>query len=116
MTQNDKLRAEADRRGAVFFQTASTLLKHLHPAGLLDEVIGALDPNFALLSRFETETRRNPFALLAVVGGLWFLTGQMSHSEQPSKTATRQGRRHRHLPIATPKGEENGYINNARQL
>ncbi len=115
MTQNDKLRAEADRHGAMFFQSASTLLKHLRPASLLDEVVGALDPNFELLSRFETETRRNPFALLAVVGGLWFLVAQLSRSGRLMKTATRRGRRHRQLPSSTLEGEENGYINTAKQ-
>lgn len=77
MMQNDKLRAEADRRRSTFFQTASALSTHVTPAKIMDELVGALDPDFRMLNRLKAEGKRNPFALVAAVGGIWLLSRQI---------------------------------------
>jgi hypothetical protein len=115
MMRNESLRAEADRRGAVFFKSAAAMSERMKPARLLDEMVAAADPDFALLHRFETIVKRNPFALLAAVGGFWLLARQLQHREPPAKPATRHGMRRHRLPRATLKGDEHGYINDAKQ-
>ncbi len=75
--QNENLRAEADRRRLAFFQTASALSTHATPSKIVDELVGAIDPNFTMLNRLKTETQHNPFALLAAIGGLWLLSRQI---------------------------------------
>jgi hypothetical protein len=112
--RNDNLRVEADRRSAVFFQSASAMSERMKPARLLNDIVGAADPDFVLLNRFETAVKRNPFALLAAVGGLWLLARQVQHGEQATESATRRGMRRHRLPHATPKGDDNGYINDAK--
>lgn len=115
MARNDKLREEADRRRAVFFQSALATTEHFRPARMLDQIVGALDPDFTLLDRLAAEVKRNPFALLAAVGGLWLLTRQLKGNELLPNTKTRQGMRPLRLPRAYPKGDKNGYIDNAKQ-
>jgi hypothetical protein len=115
MMRNDSLRAEADRRAAMFFQAASSMSQRIRPTSLLNEIVGAADPDFALLNRFKTEVKRNPFVMLAAVGGLWLLAQQLKRREPPTKPVTRQGMRPPRLPRATLKGDENGYINDAKQ-
>jgi hypothetical protein len=115
MMRNESLRAEADRRSAVFFKSAAVMSERMKPARLLNEIVGAADPEFTLLNRFETEVRRNPFALLAAVGGFFLLARQLQNREPHTKPATRPGMRRNHLPGATLKGDEHGYINDAKQ-
>jgi hypothetical protein len=115
MMRNDNLRVEADRRSAEFFRSVSSLSEKINPASLLNEIVGAADPDFTLLNRFETEVRRNPFALLAAVGGFFLLARQLQHREPHTKPATRAGMRRNRLPDATLKGDEHGYINDAKQ-
>ena len=115
MTANVKLRAEADRRRAAFFQSAKSTADQVRPVVLLDNVVGALDPGFALLNRFQSAAKQNPLAMLAAVGGLWLLIRQLKSSELQTKSATRRVMRSYRLPRATPKGDENGYINDAEQ-
>lgn len=115
MTANVKLLVEADRRRAAFFQTATTAAKQARPVVLLDKLVGALDPGFALLNRFQSAAKQNPLAILAAVGGLWLLTRQLKRRELQTKSATRRVMRSYRLPRATLKGDENGYINDAEQ-
>jgi hypothetical protein len=115
MMRNDNLRVEADRCGAEFFRSASSLSEKMNPASLLNQIVGAADPDFSGLNRFETEVKRNPFALLAAVGGFFLLARQLQHRETHTKPATRPGMRRHRLPRATLKGDEHGYINDAKQ-
>lgn len=114
MMRNDSLRVDADRHRAVFFHAASAMSERMRPARLLNEIVGVADPDFALLNRFKIEVKRNPFAMLAAVGGLWLLAQQLKRREPATKSATRHGMRQHRLPRATQKGDENGYINDAK--
>jgi hypothetical protein len=115
MMRNDNLRVEADRRAAVFFQSVSAMSERMRPTRLLNEIVGVADPDFALLNRFKTEVKRNPFAMLAAVGGLWLLAQQLKRREPATTSATRHGMWRHRLPRATLKGDEHGYINDAKQ-
>ena len=115
MTQHEKLRMEADRRRKVFLQSASTISQHLQPKVILDEIVGAIDPGFALLNRLQSTAKRHPLVMLAAVGGLWLLIRQLNRSELQTKSATRRVMRSNRLTRATLKGDENGYINDAKQ-
>jgi hypothetical protein len=115
MLANQKLRAEADRCRAEFFQTASSTLEQMRPAAVLDKVVGVLDPGFEVLKRLESTANRNPLAVLVAVGGLWLLGRQLKRGDRPTKPATRRDRRPHHLTRSTLKGDENGYINDAEQ-
>lgn len=105
MATNDKIWAEADRRANVFFQTAASATNHLHPARIVDQLLGRLDPHSVILHRFTSKIKDNPFALLVAVVGVWIFTQQLTSNELVSKTTTRQGRRPHRLPRAIPKGE-----------
>lgn len=115
MTPNEKLRAEADRHRDVFFQTASSMSEQMRPAAVLDKVVGALDPRFEMLKRFESATKQNPLAVLIAVGSLWLLMRQMKPRDRQTSTATRRGMRPYRITPSTLKGDENGYIDNAEK-
>jgi hypothetical protein len=110
-----ELQADADRKRSAVFKTASTLSRELRPLDLLDEAIGRLDPARNLLGRMEVQAKRNPLALLAVIGGLWFFTQQVRAGNPDIKLATRRVRRPVRLTRALPKGDDNGYNNDAER-
>jgi hypothetical protein len=109
------LQADADRYRNAVLKTASTLSRELRPLDLLDEAVGRLDPTYKLLGRMESEAKRNPLALLAVVGGLWFFIQQVKIGRPETKSATRRARRPVRLTRALTKGDENGYNNDAER-
>lgn len=116
MTRNEKLRAEADQCAAVFRQSASAVIDEIRPARLLDEIVGALDPNFALLDRMAFQTKRNPVAMLVVGGGLLLLMRQMTSGDLKPSSLTRQGKRPLRLSRAIREGEENDNLSHAKHF
>jgi hypothetical protein len=115
MSLNQKQRLEADRRRAEFLQTASSVSDQLRPMVLLDDFVGALDPEFVFLRRMQSVAKRNPFAILAAVGGVWLLTQQLKRNAPKEKSSTRRGSQAFRLSSTTSKGEENGYVHSSKQ-
>lgn len=116
MMRNEKLRAEADRRGAVFAQSTSAMIDEFRPARLLDQFVGALDPHFTLLDRMTFEVKRNPVAVLVVGGGLLLLMRQLTNGDLKPSSLTRQGKRPLRLSRAIREGEENDNLNHAKHF
>jgi hypothetical protein len=115
MTREDTLHAEANRRRAEFFQSATSMSNQLRPSRLLDDIMGTIDPDFALLQRIQIKMRRNPVTVLAAMAGILLLSRQLARRKPPKTPATRQGMRRRRLPGAIQKGDEDGYNHNAKQ-
>ena len=115
MTENGKLRAEADRRRAEFLQSASNLTDNMQPANLLNELVGSLDPDFAWLKWLQHKASQNPVPVLAACAGFLLMTRTWARRQPLSTPVTRQTRRSPRLPNATPKGDENGYNHTAEQ-
>jgi hypothetical protein len=114
MTATHKLRTEADHKRARFFATATALSDQLRPAEILDDVVSRLDPDHRLLTRVETEVKKNPVALLGAVGCVWLFIRQLQGTAPAEKSSTRPVKRQSRLKRALPKGENNGYSNDAK--
>ncbi len=115
MTPNQKLRADADRRRDEFFQTASAISEQLRPSAILDKVVGAIDPRFVRLKRIESAVNGKPLAVLVAVSGLWLVARQLKRGEPQTKPASRRGIWPFRMPRSNQKGDENGYINDAKK-
>jgi hypothetical protein len=116
MIENRKLWAEADQRAAAFRQSTSAVIDEFRPVRLLDQTVGALDPNFALLDRITVEAKRNPIAVLVLGGGLWLLMRQLKSGDLKPSSLTRQGKRPLRLSRAIREGEENDNLNHAKHF
>jgi hypothetical protein len=113
MTGNDRLRAEADRRHREFLQSASNLSDNMQPARLLNELAGALDPDFAWLKRLQHKASQNPVPVLAACAGFLLIIRTLAKRLRSSTPVTRQTRRSRRLSNSTPKGDKNGHNHTA---
>jgi hypothetical protein len=107
--RNTELSAEADRRAAAFFASASTVVKAAAPLRLLDEAVGTLCGNLVSPRSVLRTSRRNPFALLAVALGAWMVFRELRHDEHIDTPKNRRGRRNERAPRLKQEGENHGY-------
>jgi hypothetical protein len=116
MNPIEKLRVEADRTRSLFFKSVASETERLSPEYLLDQAIGRLDPGNRLFERIGSQAKRNPLALLAALGGLWFFVKQVKDPGPKTQTAPHQSTRPRRLKGALPKGDNHGYHNNTDRI
>jgi hypothetical protein len=97
----EQLRVDADQRKAVFFLKLAEVSDELRPVHFVDRALGALDPDFATLTRIEDKAKRNPLVALAAMGGVMLLARQLS--TEPRKRVGRS-----RLTRTTARGDYHG--------
>jgi hypothetical protein len=108
-------RLEADQKKSDFFANMDDVRMKLSPDYVVDKLLRAVDPDFAILRRMEERARSNPMALLAAVGGLNLLARQlMTRQQNQSPKTLKQGRRSR-LVRSILKGDHHGNIDSAKR-
>jgi hypothetical protein len=108
-------RLEADQKKSDFFANIDEVRMKLRPDYVVDQVLRAVDPDFAILKRMERRARSNPLPLLVAVGGLYLLARQlMTRPPNQSPKTPKQGRRSG-FARSKLKGDDHGDFNNAER-
>lgn len=114
MRRADILRNKADHARAEFLQSANNMSDQMRPARLINGLIGAVDPDFNVLKRFQKRMQQSPIIVLAVVASILLLARQRRDPSK-RKSTMRQATRNPRLTSAVQKGDKHGYHINAKQ-